>query len=342
MRGEKSFARADFLHVRAAGNAVNSLEVILRDFPDAVDLSARPGPFERLLSDSEAVGRVGPVRTAGDEAARAAPGSGPLPVPDQSQDLIVSLMSLHWANDLPGALSQIRRALRPDGLFLGALLGAGTLKELRAVLTQAELEIRGGAQARVSPFADGFDGAALLQRAGFALPVADAEALPYADGEFDVAMSCVGLMFAPFHEPVADELVRVVRPGGRVGIIAWTPEGFIGQLFATTKPFVPAPPAGAQPPMLWGTEEHVRSLLGDRVELAFTREKVEVQRFATGAEFRDFFKANYGPTIVAYRGIADVPERVAELDAALEELGDRYLERGETGWEYLLTTGTVR
>ena len=177
MRGEKSFARADFLHVRAAGNAVNSLEVILRDFPDAVDLSARPGPFERLLSDSEAVGRVGPVRTAGDEAARAAPGSGPLPVPDQSQDLIVSLMSLHWANDLPGALSQIRRALRPDGLFLGALLGAGTLKELRAVLTQAELEIRGGAQARVSPFADGFDGAALLQRAGFALPVADVDRL---------------------------------------------------------------------------------------------------------------------------------------------------------------------
>ena len=177
MRGEKSFAQADFLHVRAAGNAVNSLEVILRDFPDAVDLSARPGPFERLLSDSEAVGRVGPVRTAGDEAARAAPGSGPLPVPDQSQDLIVSLMSLHWANDLPGALSQIRRALRPDGLFLGALLGAGTLKELRAVLTQAELEIRGGAQARVSPFADGFDGAALLQRAGFALPVADVDRL---------------------------------------------------------------------------------------------------------------------------------------------------------------------
>jgi SAM-dependent methyltransferase len=94
---------------------------------------------------------------------------------DGSQDLIVSLMSLHWANDLPGALSQIRRALKPDGLFLGTLLGAGTLKELRAVLTEAELEARGGAQARVSPFADGFDGAALLQRAGFALPVADVD-----------------------------------------------------------------------------------------------------------------------------------------------------------------------
>lgn len=176
-RGEKAFAAADFLHMRAAENAVNSLEVILRDFPDAVDLSARPGPFARLLAGSVAADRVGPVRVVGDEAARAAPGAAPLDLPDQSQDLIVSLMSLHWANDLPGALAQIRRALRPDGLFLGTLLGAGTLKELRAVLTQAELEVRGGAQARVSPFADGFDGAALLQRAGFALPVADVDRL---------------------------------------------------------------------------------------------------------------------------------------------------------------------
>lgn len=176
-RGERAFADADFLHVRAAENAVNSLEVILRDFPDAVDLSARPGPFARLLADSVAATRVGGVRVGGDEAARAAPGAAPLDLPDQSQDLIVSLMSLHWANDLPGALAQIRRALRPDGLFLGTLLGAGTLKELRAVLTQAELEVRGGAQARVSPFADGFDGAALLQRAGFALPVSDVDRL---------------------------------------------------------------------------------------------------------------------------------------------------------------------
>jgi SAM-dependent methyltransferase len=176
-RGETSFPDADFLHVRAAENAVNSLEVILRDFPDAVDLSARPGPFARLLADSAAATRVGAPQVAGDEAARAAPGTAPLGLPDQSQDLIVSLMSLHWANDLPGALTQIRRALRPDGLFIGTLLGAGTLKELRTVLTEAELEMRGGAQARVSPFADGFDGAALLQRAGFALPVADVDRL---------------------------------------------------------------------------------------------------------------------------------------------------------------------
>lgn len=174
-RSERLFATADFLHDRAAENAVNSLEVILRDFPDVVDLSAHAGPFARRLADSVAASRVEAVKTVADPGTRAAPGAQPLPLPDQSQDLIVSLMSLHWANDLPGALAQIRRALKPDGLFMGTLLGAGTLKELRGALTQAELEVRGGAQARVSPFADGFDGAALLQRAGFALPVSDVD-----------------------------------------------------------------------------------------------------------------------------------------------------------------------
>lgn len=174
-RSERLFAGADFLHDRAAENAVHSLDVILRDFPDAVDLSAHPGPFARQLAESVAATRVGNVLSVGDPAARTAPGAQPLPLADQSQDLIVSLMSLHWANDLPGALTQIRRALKPDGLFLGTLLGAGTLKELRGALTQAELEVSGGAQARVSPFADGFDGAALLQRAGFALPVSDVD-----------------------------------------------------------------------------------------------------------------------------------------------------------------------
>lgn len=174
-RSERLFSGADFLHDRAAENAVNSLDVILRDFPDVVDLSAHAGPFGRRLADSVAASRVGAVKTLADPGTRAAPGAQPLPLPDQSQDLIVSLMSLHWANDLPGALAQIRRALKPDGLFMGTLLGAGTLRELRGVVTQAELDVRGGAQARVSPFADGFDGAALLQRAGFALPVSDVD-----------------------------------------------------------------------------------------------------------------------------------------------------------------------
>ncbi len=177
MRSDRLFSGADFLHVRAAQNAVDSLDALLRDWPDVADLSAHPGPFAAALKGSHAAGRVGPVRTIADRALRAGPGDAPLTLADASQDLIVSLMSLHWANDLPGALSQIRRALKPDGLFVGTLLGAGTLKELRAVLTEAELEERGGAQARVSPFADGFDGAALLQRAGFALPVSDVDRL---------------------------------------------------------------------------------------------------------------------------------------------------------------------
>ena len=131
--------------------------------------------FAQTVGASDAAGRTGPVLTPIDLAQRAAPGAGPLPLEDDSVDLIVSLLTLHWANDLPGALAQIRRALRPDGLFVGSLFGAGTLKELRGVLTEAELAERGGAQARVSPFADGFDGAALLQRAGFALPVTDVD-----------------------------------------------------------------------------------------------------------------------------------------------------------------------
>lgn len=163
---------ADFLHARAADTAANSLGAILRDFPVAVDLSARPGPFAAALAGDGAPGRVGPVRTI---EGGATPGSTALPLADASADLIVSLLSLHWANDLPGALAQIRRALKPDGLFLGALFGAGTLTELRAVLTEAELAERGGAEPRVSPFADGFDGAALLQRAGFALPVVEVD-----------------------------------------------------------------------------------------------------------------------------------------------------------------------
>ena len=172
-RSAPRFREADFLHVRAALGATDSLEAILRDFPVAVDLSARPQAFAAELADSPAAAKVGQVTVLNTDAAD--PGASSLGLEDGSADLIVSLMTLHWANDLPGALTQIRRALKPDGLFLGTLLGAATLKELRTVLTEAELAERDGAQARVSPFADGYDGAALLQRAGFALPVSDVD-----------------------------------------------------------------------------------------------------------------------------------------------------------------------
>ena len=172
---------------------------------------------------------------------------------------------------------------------------------------------------------------------------ADAEALPYADDSFDAVLSCVGVMFAPHHEVAARELTRVVRPGGTLALINWTPEGFIGQLFATLKQFVPAPPAGVQPPPLWGGEDHVRELLGDRVtDLSMEHRRLSVDRFASGAEFRDFFRDFYGPTAAAYRGIGDDEERRGELDDALAALGDRHLESGAMDWEYLLVTANVK
>ncbi len=173
--------------------------------------------------------------------------------------------------------------------------------------------------------------------------VSDAEAMICSDGKHDVALSCVGVMFAPHHQAAADELVRIVRPGGRIGLLSWTPEGFIGQMFATMRPFVPAPPPGVQPPPLWGRLDHVRELFGDRVtDLDGRQQTLRVANFATGAEFRDFFKATYGPTIAAYRGIADNPQQTAALDHELAALGDRYLVDGAMEWEYLLVTAVRR
>lgn len=183
---------------------------------------------------------------------------------------------------------------------------------------------------------------AARQGVELAFEEADAEALPYADDSFDAVLSCVGVMFAPHHEVAAGELTRVVRADGRLALINWTPEGFVGQLFATLKKFVPAPPAGVQPPPLWGDEEHVRALLGDRVaELSTERRQLSVDRFASGAEFRDFFRDFYGPTAAAYRGIGDDQQRRSELDDALADLGDRHLEDGRMDWEYLLVTARV-
>ena len=171
---------------------------------------------------------------------------------------------------------------------------------------------------------------------------ADAEALPYGDAEFDAVLSCLGVMFAPHHQTSADELVRVCRPGGTIGLISWTPSGFIGQMFATMKPYAPPPPPGAQPPPLWGSEDHVRELFGDRVEQVRTETRaLPVTHYATPEAFRDYFKINYGPTISAYRFIADDPGRVAALDQDLAELGRRFAVGTDSfvlDWEYLLFT----
>jgi ubiquinone/menaquinone biosynthesis C-methylase UbiE len=172
---------------------------------------------------------------------------------------------------------------------------------------------------------------------------ANSEALPFSDNDFDVVLSCIGAMFAPHHQLAADELVRVCCPGGTIALANWTVEGFIGQMFATMKPFTPAPPPGVQPPPLWGDEKHVKELLGQRVtDLALQRHKLTLDLFPTGEAFRDFFKANYGPTITAYRNIAADPDRVAALDAALAELGQRSLAGSTMQWEYLIVTARKR
>lgn len=154
-------------------------------------------------------------------------------------------------------------------------------------------------------------------------------------------------MFAPHHQTSADELVRVCRPGGTIGLLSWTPEGFIGQLFATMKPYAPPPPPGAQPPPLWGSEDYVRALLADRVtDVAAIRQTVRIDRFGVAEEFRNYFKANYGPTIAVYKNIADDPDQVASLDRDLTDLAQKH-DRG-TGtamvmdWEYLLLTARKR
>jgi SAM-dependent methyltransferase len=178
---------------------------------------------------------------------------------------------------------------------------------------------------------------------GIEWQVADAEALPFEDDTFDAVTSCVGVMFAPHHQKAADEMLRVCRPGGRIALIAWTPTGFIGQMFATMKPFVAPPPPGAQPPPLWGDIEHVRGLLGDRVtDVQASQQLLGVDSLADPVTFRDYFKANYGPTIAAYRGLADDPARTAELDQALVELVERFrTPDGRIDWEYLLVVATV-
>ena len=172
----------------------------------------------------------------------------------------------------------------------------------------------------------------------------DAESLPYEDESFDVAISLVGIMFAPHHQASADELARVTRSGGRIGLISWTPEGFIGQMFATMKPYAPPPPPGAQPPPLWGREDHVRGLLGDRVtDVQTTVENLKVDAFASPEDFLAYFKRNYGPTIAVYRSLADQPDRAAALDQELVDLAARVgFAGGATtiDWEYLQFTAT--
>jgi len=173
---------------------------------------------------------------------------------------------------------------------------------------------------------------------------ADAENLPFESESYDVVMSAIGVMFAPHHQEAADELVRVTRPGGKIALLSWTPEGMLGALFRLMKPFAPPPPPGAQPPPLWGSEEHLRGLLGDRVTLdTVERGVLEITAFPQARAYGEHFKSYYGPTIAA-RANADREGRAQEFDDALDAFCDEW-NRGTQDAarfekEYLIAVGT--
>jgi len=185
-RSAARFSEFDFLKRRVSSELVERLDDVAREFPNVMDIGAHDGSLSAFLAARPGVRKVLALEPSPAMAAIAGASEGvearvslleTLDVPPASFDLAVSALALHWVNDLPGLLVQVRQALKPDGLFLAALFGGETLKELRQSLMQAESELLGGAGARVSPFLDGIDGGRLLQRAGFALPVADSDRL---------------------------------------------------------------------------------------------------------------------------------------------------------------------
>jgi SAM-dependent methyltransferase len=151
--------------------------------------------------------------------------------------------------------------------------------------------------------------------------VADAEALPFGDNEFDAVTSSAGAIFAPHHQTVADELVRVCRPGGTIGLIAIVPAGAVPDLFDIVTRYAQAPMLGEQSPLEWGREEHVRELFGDRVEsLSFERRAIEPSPLADV----EFLKAHHPVLVALYRDLAGDPDRTASLDRELDEMGRRW------------------
>src|SRR6185437_8035353 len=178
-RRARSRGPAMFLLEHVAADLVERLAAVLRKFDVAVDLGTPSDALRRALAEIDTIATL----IAAEPAAAALDGAYPrvaadeeaLPFADGSLDLVVSALALQWVNDLPGTLVQIRRALKPDGLLLAALLGGDTLSELREAFAQAESETEGGVSPRVAPFADLRDLGALLQRAGFALPVTDSD-----------------------------------------------------------------------------------------------------------------------------------------------------------------------
>lgn len=161
---------------------------------------------------------------------------------------------------------------------------------------------------------------------------ADAEALPFDDGRFDVVLSTFGVMFTPDHERAAAEMLRVVRRGGRIGLANWTPDGFIGQLLRTVGGHVP-PPAGVRPPVLWGTEAHLHTLFpGQRIEATA---RTFTFRYESPDHWLDVFRTYYGPTNRAFAALN--PAGQVALEAEIRALLDRF-NRDDRGGLVIVST----
>jgi 2-polyprenyl-6-hydroxyphenyl methylase/3-demethylubiquinone-9 3-methyltransferase len=176
---------------------------------------------------------------------------------------------------------------------------------------------------------------------------ADAQALPFSDDEFDVVTSSVGALFAPDHQRVADEMIRVCRPGGKVAMANFTPEGLAAEFFGVFAPYAPPPEPGAMDPVLWGSESHVRRLFGDRVSALDMTRKHYVERAATPRAYCDLFKQTFGPTVALYEAIAGDAERTAALDRDFLQFAIRSNRGPASGpaeytYEYLLVVARVR
>jgi SAM-dependent methyltransferase len=167
---------------------------------------------------------------------------------------------------------------------------------------------------------------AAAERLTIAVQEADAEALPFPDGAFDAVLSVLGVMFAPSQERAASELLRVCRPGGKIGLASWTPDGFVGQMFRVIGRYVP-PPAGLKPPPLWGTEARLRELFGDAVSSLRVIRRHHVFRYRSPEHWLETFRTCYGPMLTAFDALdAAGQERLA---GDLLELAQRFNDSGD-------------
>lgn len=176
------------------------------------------------------------------------------------------------------------------------------------------------------------------------MQLGDAESLPFADASFDAVLSVFGAMFAPDHRRTAAEILRVVRPGGTVGLASWTPDGFIGEMFRVITSHVPGP-AGVQSPLLWGTEAHLVDIFGDAAGDVRSVERTCTFRFTSAAEFVSFFRRWYGPTLKAFEALDPAGQSTLTADlAALARKHDRHGDGGSVaiGATYLETVFTAR